>query len=612
MEKKISAKLLKKALALILCLLFPVTSAVVIPVQVQAEEYTKKESAIVGGQEALAAAQRAIRAAMKNFPASNDTTEEEYFQAAKDALPAGSPVTLEIYEFKVIPATEEMDGRVHAVFVLKDGNSPSLAMPTEVVIPRITSQDEKKLEEDRLAISLAMKKVAVSNSTTKEELIKAGRAAVKNGTVIEWKSFRKVDATFEKKGSITGYLSVKLNGFEKEQRFHADIPKRERKMPVKQLTAKGRVLTSTEWEVLRQTNIERHKKGLSLLTMVQPLQGVTCVRAKEEDSASKPDHKRPDGSSFATAVPSSFKNAGLGENLFHCGTGIVIDATRAVNSWMNSKAHRENILKAKFHYIGVTVFDHMAVQVFAISKNKITSYSTSTGKKSFNSVDEMEEAYLVCRDSSGLKSYMPLDTSYMKKVKGGYTLKLNSKKTIKLTIKGSSTPAGGQFTDVDPEDAKAVKWVTDKKYMTGISKTEFGPKLSCTRGDVLIYLYRANGSPTPPSLNWFADVKSTDPFYKAALWAQQQGLVDWGMLRPNEVCLRGEAIYFVWMSAGSPKPKKKTTFTDFPEWVFYAEALAWAEEKGIVKNSGDNCFHGDDWPCSRADMAHYLYGAYHK
>lgn len=472
-------------------------------------------------------------------------------------------------------------------------------------------QDENNLKEDRLAISSAMSKVPVSNATTKEELIKAGRAAIKYGTVIEWKSFRKVESTFEKKGSITGYLSTKLNGLEQELRYHADIPKRERKMPVKQLTAEGRAVTSTEWDVLRQTNIERYKKGLSLLTMVQPLQGVTCVRAKEEDGASTPNHKRPDGSSFATAVPSSFKNNGLGENLFVCRK-VTIDATRAVNSWMNSKSHRANILKEKFNYIGVTVLDHMAVQVFAASKNKITSYSTSTGKKSFNSVDEMEEAYLVCKDSSGLKSYIPLDTSYMKKVKGGYTLKLNSKKTIKLTVKESSTSAGSKFTDVDPEDAKAVKWVTDKKYMTGITKTEFGPKLSCTRGDVLIYLYKANGSPTPQSKNWFSDVRSTDPYYKAALWAQQQGLVDWGLLKADEVCLRGEALYYVWMTVGSPKPKKKSTFTDFPEWVFYAEALAWAEEKGIVKNSGDNCFHGHDWPCSRADMAHYLYGAYHK
>lgn len=597
-------KMKKRKSAVLLLLVFALfMNILTVPVQGAAEGLVATT---------IAEAQRAIRAAMKNFKATDQTTQEEFLKVATDALGEGSPVTLEIYNYKVVPATAEWEGQVSATLVISDGKSPSYAMETGAKIPRITSDDEKKMEEVLKAMHEAMSKVPVSNQTTQEELTKAATGAMKYGATVVWTSFKKVDATFEKEGSILGYLDVTLNSVKREQLYQRKIPKRERKMPTKQLKAKGRNLTGTEWEALRQTNIERHKKGLSLLTMVQPLQGVTCVRAKEEYSEKKANHSRPDGSSFSTAVPSSFKNAGLGENLFQCKTGTTVDATRAVNSWMNSAAHRANILKPSFHYIGITILDHLAVQVFAVSKNKITSYSTSTGKKSFNSVDEMEEAYLICKDSAGVKSYLPLDTDYMKKVKGGYTIKLNSKKTIKLTVKESSALTESQFTDVDAKDAKAVAWVTSKKYMTGTSKTKFSPKSACTRADVLTCLYKANGSPTPPSKNWFADVKSTDPFYKPALWAQDKGLVDWGLLYPNDLCTRGDAIYFVWMSVGAPAPKKQTTFTDLPtEWeVFYAKALAWGEENGLIENTGDNCFHGSDWSCSRADMAHFLYGAY--
>ena len=376
-------------------------------------------------------------------------------------------------------------------------------------------------------------------------------------------------------------------------------------------------MASKDWEILRQTNIERFKEGLSLLTMVQPLQGVTCIRAEELNKQPSLKHTRPDGTSFRTAVPASFVNAGLGENIYNCKTNK-FSATAAVIGWMNSKPHRANILRKDYDYIGITSYETQAVQIFAISKYPITSYTTSAGKKTFKSVEEMEGEYLICKDSSGLKSYLPLDTSYMTKVKDGYTLKLNSKKTIKLTIKGSSTGTStgtsttSKFTDVESKDAKAVDWVVKKKIMTGINSTKFSPKASCTRADVFTYLYKANGSPTPQSKNWFADVKSTDTFYKPALWAQEKGLVDWGMLYPNDVCLKSYALYYVWMSVGAPEPTQKTTFTDFNDWVFYAKAVAWAEEKGIIKNTGDNKFNGDSAVCTRADIANFLYGAYNK
>ena len=176
-------------------------------------------------------------------------------------------------------------------------------------------------------------------------------------------------------------------------------------------------------------------------------------------------------------------------------------------------------------------------------------------------------------------------------------------------MKSSTTTSSGTYSDVSSADKKAVAWVTKKKIMTGINKSQFAPKAACTRGDVFIYLYRANGSPTVKIKNWFPDVKSTDPYYKAVLWAKKQDIIDYGLFYGKDVCPKGYALYYVWLSAGSPKAKKTSSFTDFNPQVFYADAVAWAEEKGIVKNSGNNRFGGDD-ACTRADIANYLYYAY--
>lgn len=557
----------------------------------------------------------AISKAFAKFTPSDSTTEQDVLDYAKKALPSGSTVTLEIKDFKNTPAPEKEAGG-NTTYGVVEANiiiGKAITFNVRKLIPKAKASDEKKLTEDWEAMSHAMHQVKVSNKTTEEELLKAALSASKNGTTAKWTKFIKVDATYEKKGDITGYMTMTLGGKSKELRFHEEIPMLQRKRPSK----KQCDVASKDWEILRQTNIERFKEGLSLLTMVQPLQGVTCIRAEELNKQPSLKHTRPDGTSFRTAVPASFVNAGLGENIYNCKTNK-FSATAAVIGWMNSKPHRANILRKDYDYIGITSYETQAVQIFAISKYPITSYTTSAGKKTFKSVEEMEGEYLICKDSSGLKSYLPLDTSYMTKVKDGYTLKLNSKKTIKLTIKGSSTGTStgtsttSKFTDVESKDAKAVDWVVKKKIMTGINSTKFSPKASCTRADVFTYLYKANGSPTPQSKNWFADVKSTDTFYKPALWAQEKGLVDWGMLYPNDVCLKSYALYYVWMSVGAPEPTQKTTFTDFNDWVFYAKAVAWAEEKGIIKNTGDNKFNGDSAVCTRADIANFLYGAYNK
>ncbi len=556
----------------------------------------------------LSSVENAVRTALNSYKAEQTTSDGDLMFFVYDLLPDDMKSSeIDIYRQSFEAATTEKEGQIRFYITIDDTLVPDEdAAPFVAKIPKLAASNNQEasaeLTADWRAMGQAMDKVSVSNDTTKEELLKAAKAAAKNGSTAKWKEFYKVDATTDKEGAITGYLEVSLNGQSKELRQHMVIPMLGQKLPVKAIS-----INSKEWKILRETNIERHKKGLTLLTMPAALQKACDTRAAEETYNTKPAHTRPNGTGYQTAIPSSFKYVGRGENLFKCTQDVTAEI--AMNGWMNSKAHRENILRTTFNYMGVGTYQKQAVQIFAGTNKKIKSWTTSSGKKTFNTVDAMMNEYLICTDTAGVKSYVPLDTAYMKKVKGGYTIKLNSSKTIKITVKSSTTTSSGTYSDVSSADKKAVAWVTKKKIMTGINKSQFAPKAACTRGDVFIYLYRANGSPTVKIKNWFPDVKSTDPYYKAVLWAKKQDIIDYGLFYGKDVCPKGYALYYVWLSAGSPKAKKTSSFTDFNPQVFYADAVAWAEEKGIVKNSGNNRFGGDD-ACTRADIANYLYYAY--
>ena len=197
---------------------------------------------------------------------------------------------------------------------------------------------EEKLEEDWGAMSSAAGKMNMTNTTTKAQVMKVITAAAKNGTKAEWKSFRKVDATYESKGGVTAYLNLSLDGKTRELYINEVIPTLGNNRP-----EKGIAVSEDEWNILRLTNIERAKEGKKLLTMPAALQKATAVRAKENVNNTQPAHTRPNGTSYKTAVPSSFKNTGLGENMYKCTKTVT--AQLAMRGWMNSASHKANILR---------------------------------------------------------------------------------------------------------------------------------------------------------------------------------------------------------------------------------------------------------------------------
>lgn len=176
-------------------------------------------------------------------------------------------------------------------------------------------------------------------------------------------------------------------------------------------------------------------------------------------------------------------------------------------------------------------------------------------------------------------------------------------------------PAGpsNSFTDVKSSDyfADAVQWAVEKNITSGTSATTFSPNSTCTNAQILAFLYRANGSPEPTISNPFADVKATDYYYKAALWAAEKGMVSGSTFGASTPCTRAATVEYIWKAAGSPAASYDGKFDDVPASADYAQAVAWALENGVTSGTSKTTF-GPTSTCTRGQIVTFLYRAFGK
>ena len=171
------------------------------------------------------------------------------------------------------------------------------------------------------------------------------------------------------------------------------------------------------------------------------------------------------------------------------------------------------------------------------------------------------------------------------------------------------------FTDVKEPDYfyTPVLWAVQKGITTGVTKTTFGPEKPCTRGQVVTFLWRACGSPEPTKAdNPFSDVSESAYYYKAVLWAVEQGIttgVSKTSFGPDKTCTRGQVATFLWRAQGKPTPTTSTNpFTDIKEADYYYSAVLWAVEEGVTNGTGKGLFSPDK-DCTRGQIVTFLYRA---
>ena len=160
-----------------------------------------------------------------------------------------------------------------------------------------------------------------------------------------------------------------------------------------------------------------------------------------------------------------------------------------------------------------------------------------------------------------------------------------------------------------------VLWAVNAnpQITNGVDDTHFGPDRTCTRGQVVTFLWRAAGCPKPiTSNNPFTDVKADAFYYKAVLWAVENGITN-GTSKttfgPDQGCTRGQVVTFLWRSEHEPKTEGGANpFTDVQKDKFYYDAVLWAVEKDITKGT-DATHFSPDATCTRGQIVTFLYRA---
>ncbi|MBR3991523.1 MAG: S-layer homology domain-containing protein [Clostridia bacterium] len=158
----------------------------------------------------------------------------------------------------------------------------------------------------------------------------------------------------------------------------------------------------------------------------------------------------------------------------------------------------------------------------------------------------------------------------------------------------------------------AVLWAVSHtpQVTNGTDETHFSPKATCTRGQVVTFLWRAFGAPEPiSSVNPFKDVKESAFYYKAVLWAVEKGItkgIDATHFGPDKGCTRGQVVSFLWRAEGEPLPSPGSNpFTDVKEGKFYYGAVQWANQQNIT-NGTDATHFSPDATCTRGQIVTFL------
>ena len=173
--------------------------------------------------------------------------------------------------------------------------------------------------------------------------------------------------------------------------------------------------------------------------------------------------------------------------------------------------------------------------------------------------------------------------------------------------------AAAQFTDVPANAyyADAVQWAVDQQITKGTTATTFSPKDSCTRAQMVTFLWRANGSPAVSGTMPFRDVPAGAYYRDAVLWASQKNITQGTSattFNPTGTVTRAEAVTFLWRAAGSPGSFMANPFSDVAENAYYVDAVIWAAGEGITTGTTDTTFSPND-PCARAQIVTFLYRA---
>ena len=224
-----------------------------------------------------------------------------------------------------------------------------------------------------------------------------------------------------------------------------------------------------------------------------------------------------------------------------------------------------------------------------------------------------DQTFTITPDKSYAVSNVKIDGKSIGAVKSYTFENVSRTHTIEVIfMKANGNPQTGVFVDVATgsyyEDA--VDWAVENGITKGTDDTHFSPDGICTRAQAVTFLWRAAGSPKPETRTMpFADVPAGSYYYDAVLWAVENGIAKGTSdttFSPNMTCTRAQIVAFLWRSEKSPAAGTANPFADVKSTAYYADAVLWAVKENITRGTTNTTF-SPDADCTRAQIVTFLW-----
>ena len=216
---------------------------------------------------------------------------------------------------------------------------------------------------------------------------------------------------------------------------------------------------------------------------------------------------------------------------------------------------------------------------------------------------ELDELTVTDKDGDEIKLTEKDDNKFTFKMPG-------SKVTVEASFKLIETEPENPFTDISKSDYfyDAVLWAADKGITSGVTDTLFAPNVSCTRAQMVTFLWRANGSPVVDYAMNFTDVPADAYYADAVCWAVSKGITSGTSattFAPDMTVTRSQTVTFLYRAAGT-LAVSGGSFADVDANAYYADAVAWAVTEGITSGTSATTF-SPNAPCTRAQIVTFMY-----
>ncbi len=345
------------------------------------------------------------------------------------------------------------------------------------------------------------------------------------------------------------------------------------------------------------------------------LKDYTCTVASDKETVATAELKdgkivvTPVSTGTATITATYTKNSGAAEGIALLDEGEAtaendLTATFTVEVYKESSGGGGGGGSSSSTTYAVSVEDSKNGSV-SVSPKRAEKGDTVTITVKPDTGYELDELIVTDKNGDKIKLTEKDDNKFTFKMPG-------SKVTVETSFKLIETEPENPFTDISKSDYfyDAVLWAADKGVTSGVTDTLFAPNASCTRAQMVTFLWRANGSPVVDYAMNFTDVPADAYYADAVRWAVSKGITSGTSattFAPDMTVTRAQTVTFLYRAAGTPAVSGGS-FADVDANAYYADAVAWAVSEGITSGTSATTF-SPDAACTRGQIVTFLYRA---